>query len=247
MKFCVSLTTIPPRFDNLEKTLISLQSQELKPDEIFLNIPNVYKRFKEKIADEEIERLKKKFKIKVNRCLDYGPATKLIGSMNYLSNYEYVIILDDDHYYHKKMFDIFQKAYLEKKSNYSFYVQKIFDLSMGQGADGILISTDSLDNIIEYYEKYISKNKNLFLNDDLAISIYLDFIKNKKILDLSDRFKKETNKNLVYDIHSSNNSLKNLMTKKFLNRRKIAKIEIIKFKINNYLKRAIQSLTTSSK
>ena len=136
---------------------------------------------------------------------------------------------------------------LEKKSNYSFYVQKIFDLSMGQGADGILISTDSLDNIIEYYEKYISKNKNLFLNDDLAISIYLDFIKNKKILDLSDRFKKETNKNLVYDIHSSNNSLKNLMTKKFLNRRKIAKIEIIKFKINNYLKRAIQSLTTSSK
>ena len=138
------------------------------------------------------------------------------------------------------MFDIFQKSYLEEKSNYSFYVQKIFDLSMGQGADGILISNNMLDEIMEFYKKYVLGNKNLLLNDDLAISIYINYIKNKKILDLSEKFKEETNKDLVYEIHSSINSLRNVLAKNFLNRRKIAKIEIIKFKIKNYFNNFFQ-------
>ena len=240
MKFCVSLTTIPSRLKNLNKTIRSIQSQTLKADKIFLNIPNKYERFSQNIDEDKLKEIQKDFNIVVNRCADYGPATKLLGSLNFFHKYEYVIILDDDHIYHKKMFDIFQKSYLEKKSNYSFYVQRIFDLSMGQGADGILISNNILNEIMEFYKKYVLNNKNLLLNDDLAISIYINYVKNKKILDLSKKFKIETNKDLVYEIHSSINSLRNVLAKNFLNRRKIAKIEIIKFKIKNYLSNLFQ-------
>jgi len=46
MKFCVSLTTIPSRIKNVYKTIENLNNQTIKPDKIFLNIPNEYKRFK---------------------------------------------------------------------------------------------------------------------------------------------------------------------------------------------------------
>jgi len=35
----VSLTTIPPRIKNLEKSVYSLLNQSKKPDKIFINIP----------------------------------------------------------------------------------------------------------------------------------------------------------------------------------------------------------------
>ena len=51
---------------------------------------------------------------------------------------------------------------------------------MGQGADGILINTNNLNKIEIFYEKYVKNRKNLFLNDDLWISMYLQFIENNK-------------------------------------------------------------------
>ena len=43
--FCVSLTSIPPRFSTLEKTIRSINDQIKKPQKIFLNIPLKYKRY----------------------------------------------------------------------------------------------------------------------------------------------------------------------------------------------------------
>lgn len=237
MKFCVSLTTIPSRLEGLNKTIKSINSQTIKADKILLNIPIEYKRFNEKIDENKLKKIKENPNIIINRTIDYGPATKLLGSLKFLQNYDYVIILDDDHKYNKKMFEIFRNSYLQKKSNYSFYVQQIFDLSMGQGADGILIKTDILNEIMKFYNKFIINNKNLFLNDDLSISMYINYIKHDNILDISKKFKEETNKNLVYEVHTTINSLKDILNKNFLNRRKIAKIEIIKFKIKKYLNR----------
>ena len=193
MKFCVSLTTIPSRLEGLNKTIKSINSQTIKADKILLNIPIEYKRFNEKIDENKLKKIKENPNI-----INYIDKPDIPAvSLKFLQNYDYVIILDDDHKYNKKMFEIFRNSYLQKKSNYSFYVQQIFDLSMGQGADGILIKTDILNEIMKFYNKFIINNKNLFLNDDLSISMYINYIKHDNILDISKKFKEETNKNIV--------------------------------------------------
>ena len=232
--FCVSFTSIPTRIDNIKKTIDSINNQSLKANKIFLNLPYEFKRFSDyKFNREQIMKIGN-YNVEVNRSEDYGPATKLIGSLEKIKEFECVIILDDDHIYHEKMFEIFINEFKKKRKNYSFYVQKIFKLNMGQGADGILINTDNLTKIKSFYERYVKKNKNLFLNDDLWISMYLQYIENNKICDLSETFKKITNSDLVYKIHTDIDALKDEATKKILNRRKIAKIEYLKFIIKNY-------------
>ena len=53
-----------------------------------------------------------------------------------------------------------------------------------------------------------------------------------------ENFKEETNRELVYEIHSNFDALSNNIHKpnKFFNRRKIAKFEYVKFMIKNYLR-----------
>ena len=236
MNFCVSFTTLPSRLENIKKTIDSINNQSLKPKKIFLNLPYKFKRFpRYEFKEEQIVKLKKN-NIEIIRCDDYGPGTKLMGSLNKIKNFDLTIILDDDHLYHYRMFEIFVEEFKKKAANYSFYVQKLFKLSMGQGADGILINTKNLSNIRVFYDIFVKKNKNLFLDDDLWISLYLQFIEKNQIIDLSKKFKKLTNEELVYKKHSDVDSLKDVMAKKFLNRRKTAKIEYIKFKIMNYFK-----------
>ena len=234
--FCVSFTTIPSRIDNLEKTIDSINGQTLKANKIFLNLPYEFKRFPDiKFNKNQITKLEK-FNVELNRSDDYGPSTKLMGALEKIKKFKCVIILDDDHIYHNKMFEIFINEFKKKKNNYSFYVQKIFKLNMGQGADGILINTENLSKIGIFYNKFVKNNNNLFFNDDLWISMYLQFIENNKIIDLSKNFKEITNKDLVYKIHSNMDSLKEVAAKKILNRRKIAKIEYFKFRLKNYFK-----------
>ena len=240
INFCVSFTTLPSRIENIKKTIDSIKSQTLKANNIFLNLPYKFKRFKDYSFTENQLRDLDKYHLKINRCEDYGPSTKLMGSLKDIQKYDCVIILDDDHIYHEKMFEILIDEFKNNKKNYSYYVQKVFKLNMGQGADGILINTNDLDKIDIFYKKYVLNNKNLFLNDDLWISLYLQFIKNSRIKDVGDKFKIKTNKNIVYKIHSDIDSLKNVLSEGFLNRRKIAKLEYCKFRILNYFNNLIQ-------
>ena len=235
-KFCITLTTIPSRLNTIYKTIESIQSQTLKPDKIFLNIPNEYYRFPGvKITMKQLTNLESDL-LEVNRCEDFGPATKIMGSINKVRDYDCAIIIDDDHIYNAKMCEIFIREFEKEKINYSYYIQKIFDINMAQCADGFLINTKHLNDINRFYETYVKKNRNMFLDDDLWLSIYLQKIKNSKIKNLIYIFMKETNKKLVYEIHSSIDALSEDIhnPKKFLNRRKIAKLEYIKFRIKNY-------------
>ena len=159
-----------------------------------------------------------------------------MGSLEKIKKYDCAIIIDDDHVYDEKFCEILIQEYLKHKKNYTYYTQKIFGLNMAQCADGFLINTKYLDEIQTFYNTYVKNNRNLFLDDDLWISIYLQKIKNAKIENLINKFKEETGKNIVYKIHSSIDALSENIhnRKKFLNRRKIAKIEYLKFKIKNY-------------
>jgi len=182
--FCVSLTSIPPRFSTLEKTIRSINGQIKKPQKIFLNIPLKYKRYPE--SKYNISRLEKIFEnLKIIRCEDYGPGTKLLGSLGYLMDYDYVILIDDDHIYNKDMIDIFNKEALKNLDRaYSFCVFNIEDCKVGQGADGFLINTHFLKDILYFFNKFVINNNKLFFNDDLWISIYLNKILKKDIINL---------------------------------------------------------------
>tara|TARA_B100000965_G_C19582364_1_gene754194 strand:+ start:944 stop:1675 length:732 start_codon:yes stop_codon:yes gene_type:complete len=238
--FCVSLTSLPSRIHNIEQTLDSLYNQTLRPNKIFLNLPFKLKRFSEENFDEEKIRQLKRNNLEIIRCNDYGPGTKLMGSYKEIkNNYECVILIDDDHIYHERTFEIFISNFAKERSNYSFYVNKIFNINYGQGADGFLINTEYLSEIDNFYEKYVANNKNLFLDDDLWIAIYLYCEKNAKIKNLNDEFKRITNESLVYkqSINHNINALKQTEhnPKKFINRRKIQKIEYIKYRLKKII------------
>lgn len=237
MKFCISLTTIPSRINTIYKTIDSINNQIVKPDLIYLSIPYLYKRFNSKIDNKTLNKLTFE-NVKIIRCEDYGPSTSLLGPIKeIIDNYEFMIILNDDHLYDENITDIMLRNYKKKKANYSFYLQKIFDVSMAQTADAFLIRSDLLLGANEFYEKYVKNNKNLKIDDDLWISIYLQKIMNSKIINLIDEFRNRTNKKIIYTVHTTNDALINTVHKRnvFWNRRKIAKFEIIKFKIKKFI------------
>ena len=75
----VSISAIPQRIKNLNKTVESLLNQTQKPDKVFINIPFKYKRFSETVEENQIPKFDNE-KVEVIRCEDSGPGTKLLGS-----------------------------------------------------------------------------------------------------------------------------------------------------------------------
>ena len=108
LNFCVSLTTIPSRFKQVRLTIDSLTKQTQKPEKIFLNIPYNYQRFPgQVISTEYLDELSNFKNLEIVRCDDFGPGTKLLGSISSLQKYSHVVLVDDDHVYQKDMFEIF--------------------------------------------------------------------------------------------------------------------------------------------
>jgi hypothetical protein len=219
-KFCVSLSSIPSRFDSVTRVVKSLNEQTLKPSKIFLNIPYNYKRFPDaKDINLDIFKDIKNDNFEINRSEDYGPGTKLLGSINSLKNFDFVILVDDDHYYHPRMCEIFNKRFnLNKEHAYSFFTLKIYDLIMGQGADGFLINTNHLDGILDFYNKHVRNYKHCFLNDDFWISMYLNKFKKKRVISLEDITIKEMNQTYVYEKINFNEPLYKIYNKIFTRR-----------------------------
>ena len=235
--FCVTLTTIPARLKEINKTINSINNQTLKPKKIFLNIPKQYYRFpNEKIDESYIKKIENE-NIVVSRCDDYGPATKLMGSIQQIREFDCAIIIDDDHIYHEKMCEIFIEEFNRKRINYSFYSDKIFDIKMAQCADGFLVNTDFLDKIEIFYKKNVMNNKNLFMDDDFWFALYFQLNKKVETENIIEIFRKKTGKKIVYDIHSNKEALSKSVhnPNKIINRKKIAKIEYIKFKVKRFL------------
>ena len=239
IKFCVSMSTIPSRIKSIYKTLDNIKKQTLQPEKIFLNIPYEYKRFKnENINKQDLINLKRE-NLVVNRCEDFGPGTKIMGSIENVTKYDCVIIVDDDHLYDENIFSIFIEEFKKNRINYSFYLNKIFNINMGQCADGFLINTDLLFDIEVFYNKYVKNNTNMFMDDDLWLAIFLQKEKKSEIKNLIEIFRNKSEKDIVYTQHDNStiNGLHLTIHKPglFLNRRKIQKIEYIKYLIKSLI------------
>jgi len=199
----VSLTTIPQRVKNLYKSVESLLNQSKKPDKIFVNIPKKYERFDEVIEDNQIPKIKHE-NVEITRCEDFGPGTKLLGSIKKLKENSLLILADDDNIYEDYMIEKLYHFYsIAPQNAYSFYVHPLGSLGVGQGADGFAINTNHLDGIKFFYDKIVKDNKELFLYDDLWISYFLYFFKKNKILSLQDYLKKnkDNKRSLIYKTH----------------------------------------------
>ncbi len=199
----ISLSTIPQRLKNLNESVQSLLKQTRKPDKIFINIPLKYKRFPETIKDSQIPKFNTS-EVEITRCEDYGPGTKLLGSLNKFKKNSLVILADDDHTYEDYMIDKFFYFYSKAPDNaYSFYVHPLGNFGIGQGADGFAINTNHLKGIEKFYDEIIKDYKELFLYDDLWISYFLYFFKKNKILSLQNYLKKnnEGQASLIYKKH----------------------------------------------
>ena len=199
----VSLTTIPQRVKNLNKSVESLLKQSKKPDKIFVNIPLKYKRFEETIDDNKIPKFDNSA-VEITRCEDYGPGTKLLGSLDKFEKNSLLILADDDHVYEDYMIEKFFYFYSKASNNaYSFYVHPLGNFGIGQGADGFAINTNHLTGIKNFYDKVAKDYKELFLHDDLWISYFLYFFKKNKILSLREHLKKDCDgkRSLIYKIH----------------------------------------------
>ena len=117
----VSLSTIPQRIKNINRSVDSLLKQTKKPDKIFVNIPFKYKRFSRTIEDNQIPKFDSSV-VEITRCEDYGPGTKLLGSLDKFEKNSLVILADDDHLYEDYMIEKFFYFYSKSPDNaYSFY------------------------------------------------------------------------------------------------------------------------------
>jgi len=204
-----SLTTIPQRLKNLAITVESLLRQTKKPDKIFINIPFKYKRFSKIIEDNEIPKFDNSI-VEITRCEDYGPGTKLLGSLEKFKKDSLLILVDDDHIYENYMIEKFFHFYSKAPDNaYSFYVHGLGNFGIGQGADGFAINTNYLQGIKNFYDKIIKDYEELFVHDDLWISYFLYFIKKNKIFSLRDYLKKDNDGkiSLIYKKHITDSGL----------------------------------------
>lgn len=95
----ISLTTIPSRIVNLDKTINSLLEQTLPIDAIILNVPYYSNRLKCPYPEILISHPK----LIINRCPDFGPATKILGTLMRpeILDSTTIIFLDDDRNYDK--------------------------------------------------------------------------------------------------------------------------------------------------
>ena len=199
----VSLSTIPQRIKDINRSVDSLLKQTKKPDKIFVNIANKYRRFKEIINEDQIPKFSDS-RVEITRCEDCGPGTKLLGSLDKLKKNSLLILVDDDHLYEDYMIEKFYYFYSKAPNNaYSFYVHPLGNFGIGQGADGFAINTNHLEGIKIFYNKVVKDYKELFLYDDLWISYFLYFFRKNKILSLQEHLKKnEGNKrSLIYKTH----------------------------------------------
>jgi hypothetical protein len=107
MRIVVSLTTIPSRIGGLEPTIKSLLAQSRKPDEIALNLPR--KCLKEKCGYNIPSWLWEN--VSVHQCnRDYGPATKLLPTVEREKDSETrIITVDDDVIYSENTVELLTK------------------------------------------------------------------------------------------------------------------------------------------
>lgn len=104
----ITLTTIPPRFDSIGPTLMSLLQQDRPADEIQLYIPHSYRRFPD--YDGRLPEVPNGITI-VRPQDDFGPASKVLHAVRaYRGKPVEILFCDDDRHYRPDWSGVFFDA-----------------------------------------------------------------------------------------------------------------------------------------
>jgi hypothetical protein len=184
----VSLTTIPPRMANIGACVQSLLDQTVAAEKIFICIPQTYRRFGS--ADPlpiDLSRFGARVEL-VRPAQDYGPGTKLLGSLDLVPRTPetLLVLVDDDMIYRPHMLATFRDHFATKPgSAASFHTYRYKGLPVGQGADGFALPASRLDGVREFHRAAAACPEAFFV-DDLWTSYFL-WLKRIPIVDLKDK------------------------------------------------------------
>lgn len=135
----ISLTTLPHRLPHLLPVLQSLLNQHVKPDQVYLNLPTSYRRFnstsspgKPLSIPHDIQRLVLNDILRIQAIpVDYGPATKLIPTLEAERDPSTIIItVDDDMIYKPTQVQLLLKAYFHFPYAAYGYAGQLIDLDL---------------------------------------------------------------------------------------------------------------------
>jgi len=181
----VTLTTSPIRLPKIESVINSIMEQTMKPDKIVLNLPNVFKR-DGSTYDDIPEFIKNNNLIRINRCEDIGPATKIVPAALLYTDPETILIsIDDDTVYSRTMIERLLNCSEKNKDSvisgtvdeyegvvyrkdideYVFYGEYLL------GCTGVLYKSRFLSNFDQ--RELLAAPKSCYLSDDFYLSNYL--------------------------------------------------------------------------
>jgi len=173
LKIIASMTTLPSRLEQINPSMVSVLDQV---SFLEINIPHTCKRTNETYTIPDW--LKSMQRVKIFRCEDCGPATKIIDTLKRHKN-AYVFIMDDDTIYHKTIIRDLLKVSRQKRavcvSGIDFingsYMQATNLPQVMEGFGGILLPPHNYTDF-EYFEQVL-KNPDCFLGDDVVFSNWL--------------------------------------------------------------------------
>lgn len=217
-RIVVSLTTIPSRIGNLDKVLDSLiDGQTVKPDVVYLNVPHVFGRTSE--AYDLSKMTYSHPKLKILRCDDYGPVTKLLPALEaeHANKGTVIIYADDDNI---APYDFIQQYVRQGQQRpghvmYTrcgqwFYHKSPTPIDDGKGCtipeafEGILMPVDAIQDLDDF-KTFVMKairNKSCFKSDDYVVGAYLTSrsIPRSPVKGIMDRFNRLIDKDGLSDI-----------------------------------------------
>ena len=221
----LSFTTIPSRVKYIPKILTRLKKQAFIIDCIYVCIPYYSKRLKKSYDISPISHLKFDDNVKIIRCEDLGPATKLLGCVEYENDPNTIIItIDDDQDYNPSIVNklvTFANEYpnyaigfsaMNSKTEQVPYVKNKLVVSPSayylEGFGAVAYRRKFItQRMINYFKNHLTPE--CFLSDDLVISTWLE-IEGIKRLKLSEINVRETINSV--DKHNALHDLERIQT-----------------------------------
>ena len=181
----ITLTTIPPRFNQTAKNLEYLISNLKEPNSttVILNIPRIYKRFPPNPRGRHaLKKLRNQFpNLRINENIpDMGPVTKIYPSLPFIksqSTNSIVLILDDEMYRPDAVERIIKCQNDDLFTVHSYWVYDYnleskrgnHKIQVPQGVDIIATSKDLLNDLEPFVNNYLYSCRYV---DDLLLAEY---------------------------------------------------------------------------
>jgi len=175
----VTASTSPKRINDSEKIIKNiLEKQTIKPTYFYLNIPYIFKRTGEKYDENKLNDLKNKYSnLKINRCEDLGPVTKMSETLNLVTDPNTIIIIVDDDIDYPNTF-IENLVKIHKENNNCVIANSIYQnngtgIDIVEGFKGICFKRSIFKDDFNDFIKRINDYVHCYKSDDYVISRYL--------------------------------------------------------------------------